>query len=111
MVAHYLRDGRLRQALTFEPLLVGGNPFTTTSIYLLIHTLERKWGVHFAMGGTTAIVQGLAPVLGARGVEGRVTARVEEIVVRDGRAVGVKTADGEAIPAAVVVSNGDPSWT
>ena len=54
LVARYIKDERLRQAFTFEPLLVGGNPFTTTSIYLLIHWLERKWGVHFAMGGTGA---------------------------------------------------------
>jgi len=111
MVAHYIRDERLRQALTFEPLLVGGNPFTTTSIYLLIHTLERKWGVHFAMGGTTAIVQGLVRLLEELGVEVRMNAAVEEIVVQGGKAVGVRTADGEMIPASVVVSNGDPSWT
>ena len=111
MVSHYIRDERLRQALTFEPLLVGGNPFTTTSIYLLIHTLERKWGVHFAMGGTTAIVHGLVRLLEELGVEVRMNAPVEEIVVRDGKAVGVRTADGETIPASVVVSNGDPSWT
>jgi phytoene desaturase len=111
MVAHYIRDERLRQALTFEPLLVGGNPFTTTSIYLLIHTLEKKWGVHFAMGGTTAIVRGLVRLLEELGVEVRMNAAVEEIVVQGGKAVGVKTADGEMIPAKVVVSNGDPSWT
>ncbi len=111
MVSHYIRDERLRQALTFEPLLVGGNPFTTTSIYLLIHTLERKWGVHFAMGGTTAIVQGLVRLLEELGVEVRMNAAVEEIVVQGGKAVGVKMADGEMIPASVVVSNGDPSWT
>ena len=54
MVAKYMEDERLRQVFTFQPLLIGGNPFRTTSIYTLIHWLERKWGVHFAKGGTTA---------------------------------------------------------
>jgi hypothetical protein len=64
VVSRYIRDERLRQAFTFEPLLVGGNPFRTTSIYLLIHWLERKWGVHFARGGTTAIVHGAGAAAG-----------------------------------------------
>ena len=53
MVSRYMQDERLRQVFTFQPLLIGGNPFRATSIYTLIHWLERKWGVHFAKGGTT----------------------------------------------------------
>jgi phytoene desaturase len=109
-VSKYIRDERLRQLLTFEPLLVGGNPFTTTSIYLLIHWLERKWGVHFARGGTTAIVHGLVRLLEEQGVEIRYDSPVEEIEVRGRRAVGVRTADGVSHRADVVVSNADPSY-
>jgi phytoene desaturase len=109
LVAHYIRDPRLRQALTFEPLLVGGNPFTTTSIYLLIHWLERKWGVHFAVGGTGAIVDGLVRLLGELDVEVRFASPVEEILVRGGEVTGVRTVD-EELPADLVVSNADPSW-
>lgn len=109
MVSHYIRDERLRQALTFEPLLVGGNPFTTTSIYLLIHWLERKWGVHFAMGGTTVIVAALVRLLEEIGVEVRLSSPVEEIEVRGGRVAGVRTLGGERFAADVVVSNADPS--
>jgi phytoene desaturase len=110
LVARYIRDERLRRALTFEPLLVGGNPFRTTSIYLLIHWLERKWGVWFAKGGTTAIVHALVRLLGEMGAEVRMNAPVEEIVVRHGRAAGVRLAGGETIPGSLVVSNADPSW-
>jgi phytoene desaturase len=109
MVSRYIHDERLRQALTFEPLLVGGNPFSTTSIYLLIHWLERKWGVHFAMGGTTSIVAGLVKLLGEMDVDVRMSSPVEEIEVSGGRAVAVRTADGERFAADVVVSNADPS--
>lgn len=62
-VSRYVKDDRLRQVLSFHPLLVGGNPFQTTSIYALIHHLERHWGVWFAMGGTGAVVA--APLRGA----------------------------------------------
>lgn len=110
LVARYIRDERLRQALTFEPLLVGGHPYRTSGIYLLIHWLERKWGVHFAKGGTAAIVEGLVRLLRESGVEVRTGAAVEEILVRDGRAVGVRTADRSVLRADVVVSNADPSY-
>lgn len=58
-VARFVRDERLRQALSFHALLVGGNPFTTSAIYTLIHHLERKWGVFFPRGGTGALVRAL----------------------------------------------------
>jgi phytoene desaturase len=110
VVSSYIRDERLRQAFSFEPLLVGGNPFSTTSIYLLIHWLERKWGVHFARGGTTAIVHGLVRLLEEQDVEVRMSSPVERIAVKNGRVSGVELTSGEVLPADVVVSNADPSY-
>jgi phytoene desaturase len=109
MVARYIRDERLRQAFTFETLLVGGNPFRTTSIYLLIHWLERRWGVYYARGGTGAIVRGLMKLLAEMGVDVRLNEPVEHIVVEHGRATGVITERGAHIAADVVVANADPS--
>jgi phytoene desaturase len=109
MVARHIRDPRLRQALTFEPLLVGGNPFSTSSIYLLIHWLERKWGVHFALGGTASVVAALVRLLAESDVEVRFDTPVTEIEVEHGRAVAVRTGAGERIPCALVVANADPS--
>ncbi|MDQ3521704.1 MAG: phytoene desaturase family protein, partial [Gemmatimonadota bacterium] len=87
----------------------GGNPFRVTSIYLLIHWLERKWGVHFAMGGTTSIVHGMTRLLEDIGVEVRLGTPVERIEVHDRRAAAVWTGDGERIPAELVVANADPT--
>ena len=84
MVASYIKDERLRQVFTFQPLLVGGNPFNVSSIYLLSHWLERKWGVHFAKGGTTAIVRGLEKLLNEIGVSIRYNAPVERLEVSQG---------------------------
>jgi phytoene desaturase len=109
LVARHIRDPRLRQALTFEPLLVGGDPFRAPSIYLLIHWLERKWGVHFAMGGTTSIVGALMRLLDELGVELRLGTPAEEIVVEGGRATGVRTAS-RTLAAELVVANADPSF-
>ncbi|MGI9387993.1 MAG: phytoene desaturase, partial [Methyloligellaceae bacterium] len=67
-VAKHLRHPKLRQAFTIQPLLVGGSPFDTTSIYGLIHYLEHKWGVFFAMGGTGAIVAGLGKLMDEAGI-------------------------------------------
>lgn len=109
LVSRYITDERLRQAFTFEPLLVGGNPFRTTSIYLLIHWLERKWGVHYAMGGTGSIVAGLMRLLDEMGVDVRLGTPVTEIDVERGRVRGVRTADGRRLACDIVVSNADPT--
>ncbi len=110
-VARHVRDPRLRVALSFHPLFVGGNPFTTTSVYSLIAFLERRWGVHFAMGGTGRIVEGMARLVEGQGGEIRLGAEVEAITVTAGRATGVRLSDGTAIAADIVVSNADAAWT
>jgi phytoene desaturase len=111
LVASFVRDERLRQVLSFHPLLVGGNPFETTSIYTLIAWLERKWGVWFAKGGTTALVHGLVDLVRRQGNRVLCDAGVERIVVRDGRACGVVLEGGRELAADVVVSNADAGWT
>ncbi len=58
-VSKFMKDEHLRQAFSFHPLLVGGNPMDTSSIYTLIHWIEREWGVFFPEGGTGALVNGL----------------------------------------------------
>ncbi len=110
MVSSYIEDERLRQVFTFQPLLVGGNPFRVTSIYALIHWLEREWGVHFAKGGTAAVVRSLGRLLEDIGVEVRTSAPVETIEVKDGRATAVHLVGGERIPCRFVVANADPSF-
>jgi phytoene desaturase len=109
LVERYIKDDRLRQVLTFEPLLVGGNPMRVPGIYLLIHWLERKWGVHFAKGGTGALVQALIRLIEESGAELEVNAPVDEILVKDGSARGVRLADGRELTADIVVANADPT--
>ncbi len=108
-VNQFIRDERLRQVFSFHPLLIGGNPFQSTSIYALIHHLEKKWGVWFAMGGTGALVKALATLFVEIGGELRLESEVQEIVIDDAtrRARGLQLTDGEFIPADAVVSNGD----
>lgn len=111
LVAKYIKDERVRQVMSFHPLLVGGNPFSTTSIYSLIAFLERRWGVHFPIGGTGALVRGLVSLIEGLGGAVRCGAEVKRIVVEGGRARGVELASGERIDASVVVSNADSAWT
>jgi phytoene desaturase len=110
-VAKYVRHPYLRFALSFHPLFVGGNPFTTTAIYCLIAFLERHWGVHFALGGTGALVKGLVSLIQGQGNTVRYHSEVSEITVEGGRASGVRLASGETLAADIVVSNADASWT
>jgi phytoene desaturase len=111
LVCKHLRDPQLRVVFSFHPLLIGGNPQSVSSAYALIHTLERRFGVHWAQGGTGALVRGLVRLLAARGVPVRCNADVRRIVVEQGRATGVELADGERLEAEIVVSNADAAWT
>jgi phytoene desaturase len=111
LVAGFVKDERLRQVLSFHPLLLGGNPFTTTSIYNLIPHLEHKWGVHYPMGGTGRLVRGLADLVTGLGGSIRYGATVEEILVEGGHVTGVRLAGGERVPADIVVSDADSAYT
>ena len=111
LVSSYIKDPRLRVVLSFHPLLIGGNPFSATSIYCLIAFLERRWGVHFAMGGTGELVRGLVGLVRGQGGSVLCNREVEQILVRNGAATGVRLAGGEELEADVVVSNADSAWT
>lgn len=111
LVSKYIKNEKIRQVLSFHPLLVGGNPFRVTSIYTLILFLERKWGVHYAIGGTGAIVRGLVQLLRDLGVETRLGSDVQRIRIVGGKATGVVLRSGEEIDADIVVSNADVAWT
>jgi phytoene desaturase len=105
LVAQKIRDKRLRIALSFHPLLVGGNPLNTSAIYCLILHLERKFGVHFPAGGTGALVRGMVRLIEHQGNQLRTNATVTKIIVKDNKAAGVTLAGGEMIHADIVVSN------
>ena len=111
LVAKHVRDERVRTVLSFHPLLVGGDPFNATSVYALIAFLERRWGVHFAMGGTGALVRGLAGLIRGQGGAIRCNATVRQITVANGAATGVDLEGGEWMAADIVVSNADSAWT
>jgi phytoene desaturase len=111
LVSSFVEHPRLRFALSFHPLFVGGNPFTTTSIYGLIAFLERRWGVHFAMGGTGRIVDGLVNLIHGQGNRVRYGARVAGITLDNRRACGVRLTSGEELESDIVVSNADAAAT
>ena len=111
MVASHLKHPKLRIAMSLQSLLIGGNPYSVTSIYALINALERRWGVHWAVGGTGALVRGLVDVLQGMGGTLRCGATVQRIEVDRGRATGVTLQGGERIAADLVVSNADTAWT
>ncbi|MDX2257514.1 MAG: phytoene desaturase family protein [Hyphomicrobiaceae bacterium] len=108
LISHYLKHPKLRQAFSIQPLLVGGDPFETTSIYGLIHYLERQWGVFFAMGGTGALVAAMGRLMAEAGVEVRLETTVTSIRLDGRRVTGVELSDGSMIAAETVVSNADP---
>lgn len=107
MVSRYLTSEKLRQAFSIQPLLVGGNPFDTTSIYGLIHYLERAHGVHFAMGGTGATTQALGTLMERQGIEIKLNTTVRAVHIEGGVAKGAVLDNGEVLRADVVVANAD----
>jgi phytoene desaturase len=110
-VARHVRHPKLRMALSFHPLFIGGNPFRVSAIYSLIAFLERAFGVHAAIGGTGAIVNGLINLIRGQGGVILCNSETREIVVEDGKARGVKLASGETVLSDIVVSNADSATT
>jgi phytoene desaturase len=107
IVSRFIADERLREAFSFHSLLVGGNPFATSSVYTLIHALERRWGVWFPRGGTGALIRALVRLFEELGGTIRLNAPVARIETANGRAVGVATADGWSGRFDAVASNAD----
>ena len=112
-VSEFVKDDFLRQAFSFHPLLIGGNPFDASSIYAMIHYLEREWGVHYALGGTGSIVAGLSRLIEALGGRIHLNAEVDEILVAEAgrRVTGIRLADGSVHQADEVGSNADVAFT
>ncbi len=109
--SQFIKNEFLRQCFSFHPLLVGGNPFDTTSIYALIHYLEREWGIHYTKGGTGAIVDGMVRLIEELGGRFHYNTEVDEILVSDRRATGLRLKDGSTHFADHVISNADVAFT
>ena len=110
-VSQFIESEFLRRCFTFHPLLIGGNPFDSSSIYAMIHYLEREWGIHYVMGGTGALVNALVQLIEELGGRFHFNAEVAEIIVDGRRATGIRLADGTTHRADHVISNADVAWT
>ncbi|MEQ6250737.1 phytoene desaturase [Sulfitobacter sp. HNIBRBA3233] len=111
LVASRVRDERLRMALSFHPLFIGGDPTHVTSIYALVAHLEKTYGVHYAIGGVQAIADAMADVVRAQGGVIRHGAEADEIIVEGGAARAVRLTDGSRLDAPLIVSNADAGHT
>ena len=109
LVASHLKNDKIRQAFSVQPLLLGGNPFDTTCIYNLIHFLERAHGVHFAMGGTGALVDGLSTLMAEEGINIRLEETVTNLKTENSRITRMELASNETFDCDLVVSNADPA--
>ncbi len=111
LAAARVKDERLRMALSFHPLFIGGDPMHVTSIYALVAHLEKTFGVHYAMGGVQAIADAMAAVVRAQGGVIRQNTIADEIIVENGTAKSVRLDDGSEIHAPLIVSNADAGHT
>lgn len=110
-VSHYIQDDFLRQCFSFHPLLIGGNPFDSPSIYAMIHYLERQWGIHYALGGTGALVAAMGRLLQDLGGKIHLNSPVVEILVNKRRVTGIRLESGAVFTADHTVSNADVAFT
>ena len=108
LVSSFIKNEQLRKIFSMHPLLVGGNPFTTTSIYGLILYLEKKWGIHYSMGGTGKIISGLEKLMSEENIKIIKGQEVKEIISKNNKIQGVKLENGKEIFAENVICNADP---
>jgi phytoene desaturase len=110
-VSARVKDPKIRMALSFHPLFIGGNPFKVTAIYSMIAYLERQFGVHCAIGGTGALVRAMARLIERQGGTIHLNSEVAEITLEGRRATGIRLADGRSVKASIVVSNAETAHT
>ena len=108
LVSSYIENEKLRRLLSMHPLLVGGNPFTTTSIYGLILYLEKKWGIHYSMGGTGQIINGMEKLMNEENIQILKGCEVNRILSNNNKITGVELSNGDKIEADNVICNADP---
>ncbi|MDG1082706.1 MAG: phytoene desaturase [Planktotalea sp.] len=111
LAASRVKDERLRMALSFHPLFIGGDPTHVTSIYALVAHLEKTYGVHYAIGGVQAIADAMADVVRAQGGVVKQNVTVDEILIDQGAAKAVRLKDGSELDAPLIVSNADAGHT
>lgn len=109
-VSHFIKHPALREAFSIQPLLVGGNPLETTSIYSLIHYLERKCGVHYVMGGTGQLIEAMAILMKEVGINIHLNCSVKHIEIIDKKVNSIVLQTGEHVACDVVISNADPLY-
>ncbi len=109
--AQFLKDDFIRRCFSFHPLFIGGSPFDSSSIYAMVHYLEREWGVHYAVGGTGAIIAAMAKLFTDIGGKLHLNAPIKEIAIEGRKVAGVRLASGELRRADIVVSNADVAYT
>ncbi len=108
LVSSYIKNEKLRRMLSMHPLLVGGNPFTTTSIYGLILYLEKKWGIHYSMGGTGNIIKGFEKLMNEVGIKIIKSHEVIKIISTTNKITGVQLDNQTNIKTDNVICNADP---
>ena len=108
LVSKYISNESLRRVFSMHPLLVGGNPFTTTSIYTLILFLEKKWGIHYSMGGTGNVVKALEKLMLEEGIKIIKDAEVTEIITENKKVKSIKINNSKIIECNYVICNSDP---
>ena len=108
LVSNYISNEKLRRVFSMHPLLVGGNPFTTTSIYALILFLEKKWGIHYSMGGTGSVVKALEKLMEEENIRIIKDAEVTEIISKNKDVKAVKINNSKIIDCDYIVCNSDP---
>ena len=110
-VSTRVKDPKLRMALSFHPLFIGGDPRNVTSMYILVSHLEKAFGVHYVKGGVQALADAMANVVKEQGGQVLLNSNVENITLSKQKADGVMLENGLKLNADIVVSNADPGWT
>jgi len=108
LVSSYISNEKLRRIFSMHPLLVGGSPFSTTAIYALILFLEKKWGIHYAMGGTGKIVEALEKLMKEEDITILKNAEVVEFLTKNKKITGIQLKNGSIINCDYLICNSDP---
>ena len=111
LVKKFIKNKQLRQALSIQPLLLGGNPTSTTSIYNLIHFLERKWGVHYAVRRNWKFNKCIIKINERRKIKISLNSEVTRLITKKNKVIGIQVNESKEYLADKIVINADPAFT
>ncbi len=110
-VSNFFKSKKLQQVMEYTMVFLGTSPYEAPALYNLMSHMDFNQGVFYPQGGFYELIKALAAIARKNGATLRTDSPVEQILVSNGKATGVRLADGEVVNGDIIISNADMWFT